>query len=545
MRFLPVNLNTIIVELANLDETLALFEALAAKPIAGIEEMVPAANTIMIQFAPTAISAQALVRQLRGYNISTRQASAGKLVEIPVYYNGEDLSEVASFLGISTDEVIARHTGGEYSVAFIGFAPGFAYLSGGHPSFQIPRRQTPRTRIPAGAVAVAGNFSAVYPKASPGGWQILGVTPSVMWDMGRDVPALLQPGFKVKFVDAGPMPAIEVATQQVTRQQHNGTQQATTQQNSIQQQATQERTLPYLSIGATGIQTLLQDLGRPNKVDQGVATSGALDRGALKAANRLVGSASDAACLEVVYGGLRFTAHGAAVIAVTGAPCPVTIKTADGRQITASAWTSIDLDDGDTVTLGMPDAGIRSYVAVRGGFDVAPVMDSLSTDTLAQVGPAPVAKGDVLGICQNVVANAVSLHEEPPYALPKSGDVVVLDVVMGPRTDWFTEASIGLLAQQEWQVTAQSSRVGIRLAGNTPLARVNQQELPSEGTSVGAIQVPMNGQPVLFLADHPLTGGYPVIGAVANYHLDLAGQIPVNARIRFNPITQFAALSAD
>jgi biotin-dependent carboxylase-like uncharacterized protein len=269
-----------------------------------------------------------------------------------------------------------------------------------------------------------------------------------------------------------------------------------------------------------------------------------LDRGALKAANRIVGNPTTTACLEVVYGGLSLTAHGPAVIAVTGAPCVLQIKTAAGQQLERQSWQPVDLEDGDTVTLGMPASGIRSYVAVRGGFDIAPVMDSRSTDTLAQVGPAPVAKGDMLGIVATQVANAVSVNEVPPYPLPKAGDVVVLDVVMGPRTDWFTDASVELLAKQEWQVTAQSSRVGIRLAGNTPLARSQTAELPSEGTAVGAIQVPINGQPVLFLADHPLTGGYPVIGAVAGYHLDLAGQIPVNARIRFNPVTQFQALIA-
>lgn len=116
---------------------------------------------------------------------------------------------------------------------------------------------------------------------------------------------------------------------------------------------------------------------------------------------------------------------------------------------------------------------------------------------------------------------------------------MTLDVVMGPRTDWFTEDAIARLSSQLWRVTSQSNRVGIRLAGETPLERSNHQELPSEGTSVGAIQVPASGQPVLFLADHPLTGGYPVIGAVASYHLDLAGQIPVNAQIRFNPVDGF------
>ena len=110
---------------------------------------------------------------------------------------------------------------------------------------------------------------------------------------------------------------------------------------------------------------------------------------------------------------------------------------------------------------------------------------------------------------------------------------------MGPRTDWFTSEAVALLASQLWSVTPQSNRVGLRLAGEQPLTRSNPAELPSEGTALGAIQVPPSGQPVLFLADHPLTGGYPVIGAVATHHLDRAGQIPIGARVRFNPLQPF------
>jgi allophanate hydrolase subunit 2 len=136
--------------------------------------------------------------------------------------------------------------------------------------------------------------------------------------------------------------------------------------------------------------------------------------------------------------------------------------------------------------------------------------------------------------------SAVSLNEMPAFDHPASGEIVTLDVIMGPRSDWFTEAGLATLSGQLWTVTPQSNRVGIRLAGDHALERKDKAELPSEGTATGAIQVPHSGQPVLFLADHPLTGGYPVIGTVAEYHLDLAGQVPVNARIRFRPITAFA-----
>lgn len=519
MRFLPVNLDALLVELNDLDETLALFDALTAEPIAGVEEIIPAARTLLIQFRPSAIARQALVNRIAGQDLSQRRAIEQRRVEIPVHYNGEDLDEVATLLGISRAEVVQRHTAHDYSVAFCGFAPGFAYLTGGA-GFQVPRRQTPRTRIPAGAVALAGEFSGVYPQASPGGWQIIGVTPLQMWDLNRAESALLRPGYKVRFTDAGPLPAggLPAPTVPASAAAPSGA---------------------YLQIISPGLHCVLQDMGRPGQTGQGVSRSGALDLGALRAANRAVGNPSDMACVEAVLGGLSFICHGRAVIAVTGAQTPVTITNASGLQWSAENYQPIELEAGDKVSLGSPLAGLRSYLSIRGGFEVAPVLGSLSTDTLAQVGPPALAAGDQLGFTTLTTGTSVSLNEAPAFDLPTTANIVTLDVVMGPRTDWFTEDAIARLSSQLWRVTSQSNRVGIRLAGETPLERSNHQELPSEGTSVGAIQVPASGQPVLFLADHPLTGGYPVIGAVASYHLDLAGQIPVNAQIRFNPVDGF------
>lgn len=519
MRFLPVNLDALLVELNDLDETLALFDALTAEPIAGVEEVIPAARTLLIQFRPSAIDRQSLVNRIASRDLTERRVSEQRRVKIPVHYNGEDLDEVATLLGISRSEVIQRHTAHDYSVAFCGFAPGFAYLTGGA-GFQVPRRQTPRTRIPAGAVALAGNFSGVYPQASPGGWQIIGVTPLQMWDLTRAEPALLRPGYKVRFTDAGPLPASGLPA-------HTAPAPAV------------EPSGPCLEILSPGLHSVLQDLGRPGQTGQGVSRSGALDLGALRAANRAVGNRSDMACVESVLGGLSFVCHGRAVIAITGAHTPVSITSASGLQWQASNYQPIELDAGERVSLGSPLAGLRSYLAIRGGFDVTPVLGSLSTDTLAQVGPPALAVGDRLGFTPPAAGTSVSLSEAPAFELPTAANIVTLDVVMGPRTDWFTEDAIQRLSSQLWRVTSQSNRVGIRLAGETPLTRSNPQELPSEGTSLGAIQVPASGQPVLFLADHPLTGGYPVIAAVASHHLDLAGQIPINAQIRFNPVEGF------
>ncbi|KQS75534.1 allophanate hydrolase [Rhizobium sp. Leaf384] len=525
MRFLPVSLTTLLVELADLQETLALFASLEAEPVSGIVDLVPAARTLMIRFQASSSTPQALAREVATRDLSARIAPSDKRVDIPVRYEGEDLADVAELTGLSVDEVIRRHVDSAFTVAFCGFAPGFGYLVGGDPALQVPRRQSPRTRIPAGSVALAGAFSGVYPQESPGGWQIIGVTPEKMWDLSRDPPALFQPGYHVQFYDlakrsysvASP---ISPKTVVASNADAGGV---------------------SFTVLAAPMPALFQDAGRFGQTGQGVSSAGALDQGAYRAANRVVGNPPGKTCLELTLGGFSVSVSGRTVIGITGAPCPIEIRDVEGRVQQAETYRPISLEPGDVVTLGEPARGMRSYLSVRGGFDVTPILGSTSTDTLAIVGPDPVIKGAVLKAGTDMAGlEAVSIEETAAFVHPAANDIVTLDVVLGPRSDWFTEAGLDALSSQVFHVTPQSNRVGIRLAGDTPLERRDKAELPSEGTATGAIQVPHSGQPVLFLADHPLTGGYPVIATVADYHLDLAGQIPVNARIQFRPIAPFA-----
>jgi len=523
MRLLPAADTALLVELDDLPQTLGLLASLQAAPIAGVGEIVPGARTLLVGFDPQLLSRADLAAELARRPLDLRAAEAGARIEIPVHYDGEDIAEVAALLGIAPQEVVRRHAGSDWFVAFTGFAPGFAYLTGGDELLRrVPRRATPRTRIPPGAVAVAGGFSGVYPQASPGGWQILGRTFTPMWDLDRDPPALLQPGQRVRFVDAGPRPA-HAADAPVP----------------VPAAAPAAAHAPALVIRSPGLQALLQDLGRPGRAGQGVAASGAMDRGALRAANRLVGNAVDAACIEVAQGGFELGSRGDTVVAVTGAAGPLTLAAPDGRRWPVPRHAPLALGDGDRLLIGEPEAGVRSYVAVRGGIGRAPVLGSLSFDTLAQVGPAPLAAGEVLAVRPAAGAAPVGLPDAPCADAPRAGDTVTLDVQLGPRTDWFTPEALALFAAQAWTVTPQSNRVGVRVQGEQPLARAVGAELPSEGTALGAIQVPASGQPVLFLADHPLTGGYPVIACIAPWHLDLAGQLPVGARIRFRVVAGF------
>ena len=526
MRLLPVRDDCILVELAGLEETLALYDALEEARVAGIRQIIPAARTLLIEFNPNELRASLLQSILVSVDVGRAKAPFSVLVEIPVRYDGEDLPEVAALLGVSAAEVVRLHTESEFLVAFTGFAPGFAYLAGGDRGLAVPRRKSPRTHVPAGSVGLAGEFSGVYPKASPGGWQLIGTTPLAMFDIERTPAALLQPGFRVRFRD---MAKGGVFTAALPAKAESAAAKAT-------EEPSKAAAIDVISVG---LPVLLQDLGRVGMASQGISRSGAADRGSLRAANRLVGNEPGAAALEVTLGNFTFRMQGKGVMALTGAPAPLTIVAASGEKFAAAGNKAIALDDGDTVTLGAPATGMRSYLAFRGGLDVEAVLGSAATDTLAQIGPAAIPSGAIMALRQPAPGTLVSTEELPDPALPKAGEEVVLDVFMGPRTDWFTDCAVASFLSQEWLVTGQSSRVGIRLEGE-PLERATEEELPSEATVHGAIQVPASGQPVLFLADHPLTGGYPVIANVAGRHLDLAGQIPPGVRIRFNPVSRFA-----
>ncbi|AXB48631.1 5-oxoprolinase subunit B family protein [Amycolatopsis albispora] len=189
----------VLVDLAGAGEVLGLDAVLAADPPDGVEEVVPAARTVLVRFDPRRTTFERLVEELGGRPLEPPESRRGAELVVPVSYDGADLAEVAARTGLSEDEVVRRHTGAEYRVAFCGFAPGFGYLTGLPPELHLPRRGSPRVRVPAGAVAVAGEYTAVYPHPSPGGWHLLGRTPLAVWDADREPPNLLAPGTTVRF----------------------------------------------------------------------------------------------------------------------------------------------------------------------------------------------------------------------------------------------------------------------------------------------------------------------------------------------------------
>jgi len=202
MRVLPSGSTALLVELAGLEEVLDLYAALCAERPDGLVDVVPAARTILLVTDPAATDLATVERAVRETTPRRVDRTGGELVEVPVAYDGEDLAEAASLLSCTPEELVRRHTGEEWTVAFCGFAPGFGYLAGACGQWDVPRRDSPRTTVPAGSVALAGEFSGVYPRASPGGWQLIGRTELSIFDLDRDPPALLRPGTPVRFVDA-------------------------------------------------------------------------------------------------------------------------------------------------------------------------------------------------------------------------------------------------------------------------------------------------------------------------------------------------------
>ena len=593
MRFLTCGADGVLVELADLDETLRVFTALqdtmqqshqqpssdvvsmsdsaesdnehsqasrhtggghASAAFRAIRQLIPAAHTLYVSFDPLLISWNALVDAICALDFGKQVAQRSQTIEISVIYDGEDLHDIADLLGLSVQETIRRHCDSAWSVAFVGFAPGFAYLTGGDPVFNVPRRKVPRLSVPAGAVGLAGTFSGVYPRVSSGGWQLLGHTEIPMWNDAATPPALLQPGDAVKFIPARAQNRANVSdsaesdnqgTKYVSQLSVSGESDEQTAKSNPRMSVSPESDTfdarvalhsARLEVLRPGLLTTFQDDGR-TAANMGVTGSGAADSESFHLANMLVGNPANTPALEITGGGVRMLTHGNIVVSITGAPVEISIfanpRSQEQTMVTMQEATL--LRDGEMLEIGVPRSGLRNYVSVRGGFDVAKTLDSAATDTMSGIGPRPIVAKQQLAVCnvRHTCDCGVGLPVPWPSGLPRVGEITELDVRLGPRDDWFTQPGVEMLLAQIWTVTAQSNRVGLRLAGEIPLERYDDRELASEATPPGAIEVPTSGQPVVFLRDQPVTGGYPVVAVLEPRSLDLAGQLPPGARIRF------------
>lgn len=291
-----------------------------------------------------------------------------------------------------------------------------------------------------------------------------------------------------------------------------------------------------IELVAVGSLVTVQDLGRPGHLAWGLSRSGAADRGSLRLANRLLGNAEGDAALELTMGGVRLRCDEPLLVALTGAPCELRV---DGVPHPPNA--PVHLAAGAELRVGTPSAGLRSYLAVRGGLDVPLTLGSASRDLLSEVGPSTLAPGDRLAVRRpRGPLPGVDLAPVPPP--PGPDEPATLRFADGPRAGWCLDTRRGL-SRTAYLVSSDSNRVAVRLVGR-PLRRVRHEELPPEGLLPGAVQVPPDGQPIVFLADAPATGGYPVVAVLEEAEVDKAAQLRPGQQVRLLPAGPHGAVGS-
>jgi KipI family sensor histidine kinase inhibitor len=467
-------------------------------------------RSLLVCFDPAVIADDEAARAvLRLADATVESAPSGELRVVETVYggaDGPDLEEVAAHCGMSPAVVVTTHSSVDYTVAMLGFMPGFPYLSGLPPELHTPRRATPRQRVPRGSIAVAGRHTGVYPASSPGGWNLIGRTSVAMFDPNVTPPALVQPGDRVRFRPVVSLPAAAIAPPLACS---GGA----------------------VEVVEAGLLTTVQDGGRRGHRRSGVSWAGAADGAALAAANTAVGNPPGAAGLECTIQGptLRFLAS--VRFALAGADLGAVLERPDlgvwpvplGHPVLARA--------GNTLRLGQRRHGCRGYVAFAGGVDVPLVLGSRSTDLAGGFGGyegRALRGGDRLGVGRPSGDGTPGNAPEP--AAPAADRV---RVVLGPQCDHFGEAAVERFLSQPWCVLGSSDRIGCRLSGPR-LDHRGATEIPTDGMVPGCIQVPPDGQPIVMLADGPTTGGYPKIATVVAADLPLIGQlVPGEGTVRF------------
>ncbi len=490
-----------------------------------IVEVTPGFHALLVEYDPVRIRLEQLTAMVREAGVrASAAAPAGREVEIPVLYGGEqgpDLGAIAAHAGLSPDEVAALHAGGAYRVYCLGFSPGFPYLGGLDPRIAAPRLDSPRVHVPAGSVGIGGRLTGIYPNEAPGGWRLIGRTPVRLFDPLRDPPTLLQPGDRVRFVPIDEEEFAALAAEQ--RAEPAGP--------------------PAFAPGRTGLrilrpgwQTTLQDLGRRGYTAYGVPVAGAVDQQSLMIGNWLLGNRARTAALEITLTGPEVEFTGPAAFALTGAPIPAELIPADGGSPRpVPGWTSVLAGPGDRLRLGTVTAGCRAYLCVAGGFDLPPVLGSLSEDLFGHVGPLgrPLQAGDWLPIGLPLHPPAdLAGRRLPADAIPAFEGEAVIRLIPGPQADQFPAASLARLFAEAFRVGPQADRQGIRLVG-PEIRPEGPAEMLSEPIPPGALQVVPSGQPILLLSNRQTLGGYPKIATAVFTDLWRAAQLKEGDRVTF------------
>ena len=492
----------------------ALAGFLAARRPAGLRDTVPGARTLFCEFDPNATGHDALARLIEAAAPEAGESAPAREHRLPVLYGGEagaDLGELARAAGMEEAALISLHASARYRVAFLGFAPGFAYMTGLPAALRFPRRSTPRTRVRAGALAVAGPYSGIYPGPGPGGWNLIGAAAVRLFDPARQPPAALLPGDRVTFAAVAPPDFERALLEARGRVPANG--------------PAEPPGTAVLEVESPGLWSAPCGAPRYGAGSSGVPPGGAMDQASLSAGNAALGNPEGAGALEIALSGPTLAAAADLVAVLAGAPCEALLGRSGVRP-----GAPVPMVRGERLSIGPVREGARAYLCVAGGLaasDPGPVPRRIeSGDVLLRPGAAPALH---------------SVRIARPTRLPADP---VVRIVLGSQAKRFSPRGVSLLLESLFRVSAASDRRGVRLEGPALEPSSGGSEILPEGTALGAIQVPPDGRPIVLGPDRPITGGYAKIGTVVSADFPLVAQARPGSTLRFRSVSLAEALEA-
>jgi KipI family sensor histidine kinase inhibitor len=497
---------------ASNDRAVALARAVTTRSPAGFVAAVPGATTLLLLFDPLRLSAGALRNVLSESGESSAEHPLRRRLQIPVEYGGPDLADLARERSLSDEEFSRLHAQGTYRVAFLGFAPGFAYLTGLAPKLHAPRLATPRTRVPAGSLAIGGPYTGIYPDETPGGWWLIGRSPVTLFDPAKDPPSLFQPGDEVSF------------------ERIDGSEFARRSGESAGASTPIASDRGMFQLLSPGFFTSVQGGADYRRARFGVPPGGAIDPVALAAGNARIENGPNAAALEIAVMGPALKCLEDVEVCLSGAEISAELN---GRSVAID--DSFELRAGDELRLGRVSSGMRSYLCVRGG--VAVSSKEMVTRRLKA--------GDLLFPAAKSGAALSAEPREFPHRNQslRSGAAAVIRVVLASEPSLFREESVRSFLSSPYRVSPASDRRGIRLEGSALVHAIGPDIAP-EATAPGAIQVPKDGMPILLGPDRPVTGGYAKVATVIGADLWALGQAVPGSQLRFQAVGLSEALEA-
>jgi len=481
----------------------ALADEIRARAWVGVEDVVAGYESVTVICEPDVGDLDGLGAELAVIEARDPDAREVATVEIPVVFDGPDLAEVAALIAGTEHDVVELMTGSPLDVAMVGFVPGFGYLTGlPAPLSDVGRRATPRSRLPAGSVAIAGGYAGVYPVASPGGWRLLGRTGLVLFDRETPPFAVLRPGDRVRFRAVAEAAAIVELPRSLLR-------------------AGASSRAVMLDPGALAT---IQDSGRVGVAALGVPRAGVADRHSAALANLAVGNEVAAAVLEITQPGVSLRVDASTCVALAG-DAPLLI---DGSPVPSSAVHPVS--PGQVVSIGPLVSGARAYLAMAGGLEVPAVFGSRSSDLLCGIGVGPLRPGDELGVGP-ARGRARGRIEQPVHQ-------TTLRVLPGP--DGRDELVWRALLRASFDVSTASDRTGVRLTPDRSVGAPPAVE-GSKAMVTGAVQLPPDGCPIVLGVDHATLGGYPVVAVVAECDHPRLGQLRPGDEVHFEQIDRAEA----